>query len=93
MTINDRLHSDGHPIVTVTVTEETAWVSGLLVGVTVMTIMTVVCGCFLIGTGRQGHKYSATQTWSRDWQGRAATALIALALDHARSFGGMCALL
>jgi hypothetical protein len=44
VTINDRLHGDRHPIVTVTVTKETAWVSGSLTNVTIMTLMTVICG-------------------------------------------------
>jgi hypothetical protein len=40
---------DQHIIVTVTVTGRTAWVSGFLVGVTVVSMMTVFCGYILIG--------------------------------------------
>jgi hypothetical protein len=35
----------------VTVTEETASLSGFIAGVTVVTLVTVFCGCFLSGTG------------------------------------------
>jgi hypothetical protein len=38
---------DRHVIVTVTVTEETPYLSGLLAGVTVMTLMTVIYGLIL----------------------------------------------
>jgi hypothetical protein len=38
---------DRHVIVTVTVTEETPYLSGFLAGVTVMTLMTMNCGCVL----------------------------------------------
>ena len=34
-------------IVTATVTEETPYLSGLLAGVTVITLMTLLCGYFL----------------------------------------------
>ena len=43
------MFGDRHVIVTVTVTEETPYLSGFLAGVTVMTLMTVVCGGFLDG--------------------------------------------
>ena len=36
-----------HPIVTVTVTEETSWVSGSLADVTIMTLVTVIYVRFL----------------------------------------------
>ena len=38
---------DCHVIVIVNVTEETPYLSGSLAGVTVMTLVTVICGCFL----------------------------------------------
>jgi hypothetical protein len=40
---------DRHSIVTVTVTEKTAWMSSFLAGVTVVTLVTVFCGRFLVG--------------------------------------------
>jgi hypothetical protein len=40
---------DRHSIVTVTVTEETAWATGFFARVTVVTLMTVFCGRFLVG--------------------------------------------
>jgi hypothetical protein len=43
------LSRDRHVIVTVTVTEETPYLSGFLAGVTVMTLMTMICGRFLAG--------------------------------------------
>jgi hypothetical protein len=45
VTVPIRNPRDRHSIVTVTVTEETAWGSGFLAGVTVVTMMTVVRGC------------------------------------------------
>ena len=44
---------DRHVIVTVTVTEETSYLSGLLASVTVMTLMTVIYGQIL----DRGHLY------------------------------------
>ena len=41
------LPRDRRFIVTVTVTEETPYLSGFLTGVTVMTLMTVLCGLIL----------------------------------------------
>jgi hypothetical protein len=38
---------DRHVIVTLTVAEETPYLSGFLAGVTVMTLMTVICRGFL----------------------------------------------
>jgi hypothetical protein len=38
---------DGHTIATVTVTEETPYLSGFLAGVTGMTLMTVIYGLIL----------------------------------------------
>src|SRR5215212_7933160 len=40
---------DRHVIVTVTVTEETSYLSGLLASVTVTTLMTMICSRFLAG--------------------------------------------
>ncbi len=51
MTIKNRLLGDRHPTVTVTVTEKTAWVSGFLADVTVVTLVTVLCGYFLGARG------------------------------------------
>jgi hypothetical protein len=56
VTVFIRNPRDRHFIVTVIVTEKTASVSGFLAGVTVVTLVTVICGCFLTGTGRLGHK-------------------------------------
>ena len=41
------MFGDRHLIVTVTVTEETPYLSGLLAGVTVMTLMTILYGLIL----------------------------------------------
>jgi len=41
--------------VTVIVTEKTAWVSGFLPKVTVVTLVTVICGCFLSGGSDEQH--------------------------------------
>ena len=41
------MFGDGHVIVMVSVTEETPYLSGLLAGVTVMTLMTVLYGLIL----------------------------------------------
>ena len=38
---------DRHVIVMMSVTEETPYLSGLLTGVTVMTLMTLICGLIL----------------------------------------------
>jgi hypothetical protein len=38
---------DRHAIVMVSVTKETPYLSGFLAGVTVMALMTVICGGFL----------------------------------------------
>jgi len=43
VTVNPGVIEDRHAIVTVTVTEETPCLSGLLAGVTVMTLMTMEC--------------------------------------------------
>ena len=53
MTINNHLHGKRHPTVTVIVTEKTAWVSGLLSGVTLVMKMTVICGHVLSGWVRR----------------------------------------
>lgn len=55
MTVPMRKPRDQHIIVTVTVTEEMAWVSGLLAGVTVVTTMTVSCGHVLSGGSHERH--------------------------------------
>jgi hypothetical protein len=47
MTVDCWSVRDRHAIVTVTVTEETPYLSGLLAGVTVMTLMTLIYGLIL----------------------------------------------
>jgi hypothetical protein len=48
--------ADRHVIVMVSVTEETPYLSSLLAGVTVMTLMTMICGGFLNGGGYVFHR-------------------------------------
>ena len=45
------LSRDRHVIVSVSVTEETPYLSGLLAGVTLMTLMTVICSGYLDAGG------------------------------------------
>jgi hypothetical protein len=47
MTVDCWSVRDRHAIVTVTVTEETPYLSGLLAGVTAMTLMTLIYGLIL----------------------------------------------
>jgi hypothetical protein len=47
MTVLNRRNHHRHVIVTLTVTEETPYLSGFLAGVTVMTLMTLIYGLIL----------------------------------------------